>query len=53
MPQEERMLEMVAKVLRDFTRRIPELRGLNYHVLAPPGIQEEIQCYNNCSQTNS
>jgi hypothetical protein len=31
MPQEGRMLEMVEKVLRDFTRRIPELRSLNYH----------------------
>ena len=31
MPQEGKNMELVEKVLRDFTRRIPELRGLNYH----------------------
>ena len=30
MPQEGSKLEMVEKVMRDYTRRIPELRGLNY-----------------------
>ena len=29
MPQEGK-LEMVEKVMRDYTRRIPKLRGLNY-----------------------
>ena len=31
MPQEGRSLEMLEKVLRDFSRRIPELRELSYH----------------------
>ena len=31
MPQEGRRLQMVKKVMRDFTMRIPTLRGLNYH----------------------
>ena len=30
MPQESRSMEKVEKVLRDYSRRIPELRGLNY-----------------------
>ena len=31
MSHKERRLEMVEKVMQDFTRMIPELRGLNYH----------------------
>ena len=31
MPQEGRSLEMLEKVLRNFSRRIPELRELSYH----------------------
>ena len=31
MPQEGKRLDMVEKVMRDYTRRIPKLRGLSYH----------------------
>ena len=31
MPQEGKRLDMMEKVMQDYTRRIPKLRGLSYH----------------------
>ena len=40
MPQEGCSMDKVEKVLRDFSRRIPELRGICYWLLAAEAADE-------------